>query len=219
MSKKQLGFTLMEVMVALFILSIMSITAVSGLNAVLRSQSHQVGIAHQLQALQFTYSYLEQDLSQYVKRDVQNAHGERLTSIMFNHDPELSKTGVNGIVLLVLTRGGISDPKNLSSLQRVAYARVDKQLIRYTWPVLDSVPATVVNQNVILNNIANIEIRYLGDQGSYYNNWNDYTGKALLPLAMEWKITDDKGKTVTWLFAITGGGVFDDAEETATTTQ
>jgi general secretion pathway protein J len=211
---KQAGFTLMEVLVALFIMSIMSITAVSGLNAVLRSQSHQVKIAQQIQALQFTYSWLEQDLGQYVKRDVLNTHDERLPSIMFNNDSELSKVGVDGRILLVLTRGGITDPKNLSSLQRIAYALKDQQLIRYTWPVLDAVSETVVRQNVILNHVTDIELRYLSNQGTYYNNWNDYTGKALLPMAMEWQITNDKGQKLTWLFAITGGDISNETNET-----
>lgn len=210
MLKKQSGFTLMEVLVALFILSIMSITAVSGLNAVLRSQSKQVGVAHQLQALQFTYSWLEQDLGEYIARDVLNPVGERLPSLMFNHDFDLSKVGVEGDILLVLTRGGIAAPNNLSSLQRVAYALKDKQLIRYTWPVLDAVNSTVVQPQVVLRNIASIQLRYLSEAGAYYNNWNDYNGKALLPMAMEWKITDEDGRVVTWLFAITGGGIIDD---------
>ncbi len=213
MFKKQLGFTLMEVLVALFIMSIMSITAVSGLNAVLRSQSQQVGIAHQLQALQMTYTWLEQDLSQYVGREVINVHGERLPALMFNNDADLSKVGVEGDILLVLTRGGIMEPKNLSSLQRVAYAIKDQQLIRYTWPVLDSVPATIIHPNIILHDIALIKLRYLSEQGTYYNNWNDYTGEALLPLAMEWQITDDKGRIVTWLFPITGGGILNETTQ------
>lgn len=202
----------MEVLVALFILSIMSITAVSGLNAVLRSQSQQVGIAHQLQGLQLTYAWLEQDLGQYVTRDVLNAHGEVLSSMMLNHDADLSKTGIKADILLVLTRGGITDPKNLSSLQRVAYAKKDRQLIRYTWPVLDSVPSTQIKENVLLHNIIHIQLRYLSEQGAYYNNWNDYTGKAQLPLAMEWQLTDDKGRVVTWLLPITGGGILNETE-------
>lgn len=207
MLKNKNGFTLMEVMVALFILSIMSITAVSGLNAVLRSQSKQVGVAHQLQALQFSYTWIEQDLGEYIARDVLNPHGERLLSLMFSNDTELSKVGLEGEILLVLTRGGISAPNNLSSLQRVAYVFKDQQLIRYTWPVLDSVTSTVVQPQVILHNIASIQLRYLSDRGVYYTNWRDYSGTALLPMAIEWKITDEDGRSVVWLFAITGGGV------------
>ena len=206
----------MEVLIALLILSILSITAVSGLNAVLRSQSHQVDIAHQLQALQFTYVWLEQDLGQYVERGVLNATGEPLPALMFNHDFELSKVGVPGVILLAVTRGGIANPNHLSSLQRVAYALKDKQLIRYTWPVLDSVNSTKPQAQVLLHLVANIQLRYLSEKGTYYNNWRDYTGTALLPQAMEWKITDDNGRSVTWLFPITGGGITNDEESTTT---
>ena len=216
MKKTQSGFTLMEVLVALFILSILSITAVSGLNAVLRSQSQQVGVAHQLQALQFTYTWLEQDLNEYVTRDVLNAHGERLPSLMLSSDYELNKVGVPGIIQLVLTRGGIKEPRNLSSLQRVAYALQDKQLIRYTWPVLDAVNTTVVESRILLHNIARIQLRYLSERGTYYNNWRDYTGTALLPQAIEWQITDEEGRAVTWLFPITGGGLGNEHESTIT---
>lgn len=211
------GFTLMEVLVALFILSIMSITAVSGLNAVLRSQSHQVGLAHQLEDLQMTYTWLEQDLGEFVARAVHNAGGEKLPALMLHSDLQLSQLGIQGLPLLALTRGGIIDPNNLTSLQRVAYAFKDKQLIRYTWAVLDAVPATLIRPQVLLHNVANIQIRYLSDQGAYYSNWRDYTGKAKFPLAAEWQITDDKGRSVTWFFPITGGG--SDGEEEQTTTQ
>lgn len=215
MLNKQAGFTLMEVLVALFILSIMSITAVSGLNAVLRSQSQQVGVAHQLEALQFTYTWLEQDLSEYVSRNVSNVHGERLPALMLSSDMDLLKVGVPGVILLVITRGGIMEPSNLSSLQRVAYALKDKQLIRYTWPVLDAVSSTVAQPHVLLHQVEDIQLRYLSEQGTYYKNWRDYTGRASLPQAIEWQITDEKGRKVIWLFPITGGG----SEEESTITQ
>lgn len=209
----QNGFTLMEVMVSLFILSILSITAVSGLNAVLRSQSKQVGVSLKLQSMQFTYSWLEQDLNQYVARDVLNAHGERLPALMLNTDSERTKIGVQGDILLVLTRGGITDPSNLTSLQRVAYALNDRQIIRYTWPVLDATTATLVRSQVLLHNVINIQLRYLSDKGNYYHNWNDYSGKATLPLAVEWQITTEDGQTLTWLFPITGSIINDEEQD------
>ena len=200
------GFTLMEVMVALFILSIMSVVAVSGLNAVLRSQSKQVGLAHQLQSLQFTYSWLEQDIGEYVDRSTRSAHGELLPSMMLSHDQQLSQVGLPGLVLLILTRGGIIETPQTSSLQRVAYSLVDSQLIRYVWPVLDVTTASVPRSQVLLSDVAQIQIRHMSDQGTYFNNWQDYTGPAPLPLALEWHIRDHNGREVVWVFPIIGGG-------------
>ncbi len=204
--KDNRGFTLMEVMVALFILSIMSVVAVSGLNAVLRAQSKQVGSAHLLQSLQFTYSYLEQDIGEYVDRPTRAAHGELLPAMMLSHDPQMPQVGLQGLVFLVLTRGGLAEAPHASTLQRVAYALVDNQLIRYVWPVLDATTATVPKPHVLLSDVAQIQIRHMSDQGTYYNNWQDYTGNAPLPIALEWQIKDKEGREAVWIFPILGGG-------------
>jgi general secretion pathway protein J len=206
------GFTLMEVMVALFILSIISTVAVSGLNAILRAQSQQVRVAHQLEAFQMTYAWLSQDLGAHVDRNVRNTVGEVLPSIIFNRDPALTQIGIPGVVFLALTRGGITAPENLSSLQRVAYSLQGDKLMRYTWPVLDAVSSTKPKAEEILTDVALIEPRYLTDQGIYLNNWQDYTGSAKLPLAVEWKITDSNRQSVTWIFPIIGGGNSEQAQ-------
>ncbi len=218
MRNTQPGFTLMEVLIALFILSLLTMMAVSGLNAILRAQSHQVDAAHELQAWQFTYTWLDQDLSQYVAREVLDSQGEPLPALMLSSDLNLSRLGLPGEILLAVTRGGITDPKNKSSLQRVAYTLNNKELIRYTYPVLDVAGVTRPISQVLLQNVVNMRLRYLSDQGTYYQNWRDYTGEALTPMAIEFQITHENGHNITWLFPITSGGMKNE-ESTTTTTQ
>lgn len=212
------GFTLMEVMVALFILSIVSIVAVSGLSAILRAESKQVAVAHQLQDLQMTYAWLTQDLDMRVNRNVISAAGQRLPALMFERDPELRYVNIPGNILLAVTRGGIIEPANKSSLQRVAYTLQDNALMRYTWPVLDAVSSTQPKAQQILPNVSRIEMRYLTELGVYLNNWQDYVGAASLPLAVEWKITDKDGQQITWLIPIIGAHSDHEAAAETTTT-
>ncbi len=109
----QAGLTLLEILIALSIFSLIGIASFNVLSAVTETQ--KVGDEHskRLSAIQRVINIIDRDVNQYVDR------GIRTTS-----EPELSSLIINkGEYSLELTRGGWPNPLALSrsSLQRVAY--------------------------------------------------------------------------------------------------
>ena len=58
------GFTLIEMMIAIFIFSIVSIMAYGGINYVLKGQNYLQTSSDQLRDMQLTFRYFEKDINQ-----------------------------------------------------------------------------------------------------------------------------------------------------------
>ena len=71
----QQGFTLLEILIALAIFSIMSMMAYAGLTAVLDARASAVPRSEQLAQLQTTLYLLNEDLSQIIKRPIRDEFG------------------------------------------------------------------------------------------------------------------------------------------------
>jgi general secretion pathway protein J len=129
-------------------------------------------------------SWLERDIEQIVDRGVRNEYGEFLQPVVGND--------FEGY-LLELTRGGWANPANQarSQLQRVAYAVRDEQLVRVYWRVLDRAEDSKPYENILLDGVKGMEIRYLGADEEWRTSWPAETPATpgaipeLMPRAIE----------------------------------
>lgn len=205
MTAKQRGFTLIEVMIALFIFTIMMSIAGVGLWTVMKTKQRLEIRSQQLQQLQIAMLLLGQDISQAVNRAIMNERGETQTSFLgtFKNNPYLEFTHL-----------GYSNPLinlNQSSLQRVAYEFKNKQLLRITWPVLDRAPTTTPTTYPILNQLEHLRIRYLAANKQFYDSWpppvpNYSIVQLPLPQAVEMTFDFGKDGKIIRLFPIMGSG-------------
>ncbi|VAW51409.1 hypothetical protein MNBD_GAMMA06-667 [hydrothermal vent metagenome] len=163
-TKKQQGFTLLELLIASIIFAIMAVMAYGGLaNVMDNSQSSQIALKR-LQQVQQTISILNRDFLQLVPRAVRDEYG--------NLQPALTTT--NNIDNLVeLTRGGRSNPANLlrSTLVRVAYRFEDEKFIRLQWPQLDNAPNMKAKQTTLIDNIEEVTIRFMDQNARWLDQW------------------------------------------------
>jgi general secretion pathway protein J len=160
------GFTLLELVVAMAVFAIMAAIAYSGLNNVLLARERTDEHADQLHQLQVAMIRMQRDIEQIVDRGVRDEYGELRPPVIGND--------FEGY-LLELTHGGWRNPAHRprSHLQRVAYAVRDEQLVRAYWRVLDRAEDSKAYENVLLDGIKNVEIRYLGQQGEWHTSWPD----------------------------------------------
>ena len=201
---RQAGFTLLELMVALFIAALMFAMGYAAINQGLTSHdSLKEQQAHLLQ-LQTTVRLLEQDFVQAAPRPVRQPVGdEPAQSAMVGGTP-----GTQPVV--ALTRAGWSNPAGLQrpGLQRVAYFLENNTLRREYWDVLDPTLASVTAKRDLLERVKSFTIRYLDQQRQWQDQWPPLTNTVQSgptmemslrqrPLAVEITLdTEDWGKIV-----------------------
>src|SRR5579862_1725987 len=133
------GFTLLEILIALFIFSIVSMIMVSGLHTVFNSQSAAEKHAAALTKLQIAFLVMSHDLEQVINRPITNAKKIVEGPFIGTHDT------------VTFTHAGFANPLGSlqrSTLQRTAYSLGNEQLIRSIWPVLDQTQKTLPNKRI-----------------------------------------------------------------------
>ncbi len=163
-SAKQRGFTLLELLIASIIFAIMAIMAYGGLANVLDNSKSSQDALKRLQQVQQSVSVLNRDFSQIIQRGIRDEYG--------NKQPYLT-AGNNIDNLIEFTRGGRVNPANLlrSSLLRVAYRFDDEKLVRLQWPQLDRAQGIEPKQTTLIDNIENITMRFLDENGEWQEQW------------------------------------------------
>ena len=162
---KQNGFTLFELLVAVSVFAIASAMAYSGLMQVMNARKHTGDAEARLTEIQLTFLYLERDLQHIVKRPIRNSFGSVEGEIMGDELADYR---------LALTRTGWRVPEYIqrSNLQRVGYLLEDEKLYRISWAVLDQAQDSQPKRMQILDQVENVEIRFLGADNQWGNSWN-----------------------------------------------
>jgi general secretion pathway protein J len=194
------GFTLLELVVAMAVFAIMAAIAYSGLNNVLIARQLTETHSEQLHQLQLAMSWFARDIEQIVNRGVRSEYGEMLPPVVGND--------FEGY-LLELTRGGWRNPANQprSHLQRVAYAVRDEQLVRAYWRVLDRAEDSKPFENVLLDGVKAVEIRYLAADDEWRTSWPELstTGNVnpeVMPRAIEVNVDTRQFGKITRLMRV-----------------
>ena len=130
---KALGFTLLEILVAVAIFVIVGTMAMAGYNELITQSDRVDQTASRTRAIQFAVMRMGQDFATLEPRAVRQPLGDEL-------DPALragTGTGTDG--LIELTHSGWSNPAGVPrpTLQRVAYRLDQGRLQRAYWPRLD----------------------------------------------------------------------------------
>jgi general secretion pathway protein J len=194
------GFTLLELLVALSIFSLIAIMSYNGLKVVLNTQAETEIQADSLAELQKVYLLLQRDIEQVVPRPVRDEYGDE-------------QPALTGDDTLQLTRGGWSNPAGhlRSTLQRVGYAYEDRQLVRYSWAVLDRAQDSEAQRQPLVGDIEEMTIRYLAENNEWGDRWPNPLAQgdgaivgAALPRAVEIMLDHEKFGPLVWIFRLPG---------------
>lgn len=194
---KQRGFTLLEVLIALFIFTIIAIIMTHSLHSLFDTQEHTEKSSERMAALQIATLFLERDLSQAVDRPIMNGSNERESGFVGKSDH------------FSFTHGGLINPLgelDRSSLQRVSYNKADQHLIRESWQVLDQISTSKADQRQLLDQVSELRFEYLDDKGKYSTSWPpaDKSKPSPLPNAVKVYLTLAHWGTITQVYIIPG---------------
>lgn len=198
------GFTLLELMVALAVFSIMATAAYSGLRNVLFTRAAVEAQSQRLAAVQLAVFRVEQDIGQAVRRGIRDEYGEAQAAMSGG---ELTDDR------LILTRAGWDNPlgQPRADLQRVAYRLREGRLWRLHWDVLDRGGALEPRETLLLEKVRAFRTRFLeGDE--WRNEWpptptDDADRKKkldVLPRAVEINLTLEDWGEITRLLLVPG---------------
>jgi general secretion pathway protein J len=151
--KRQRGFTLIEIIVAVAIAAILAVMAFEAMQSALKHRGAIRTHAARLQTIQYTMRTLVQDLAQLNPRPVREPLGA-------THQPVISGNP------FMFTRGGWTNPVGLerSTLQRVRYVVREEKLYREYWLVLDAQLDPLPVSRQLLDGVVNFRVRFM-DQG------------------------------------------------------
>lgn len=177
------GFTLLELLIAITIFALLSLTAYAALDNAIKQKKIGESQADNLRAIQISLLHMERDLQQAVNRSSNNG---------LSVEPALEYAQLDDSYLR-LTRIGRSNPlgRPRGHLQRTAYVLKDGALYRMTWPQLDSLQGEEPQQALLLNNVEGWKLRLLDSKQQWQQSWpqKDAQGKVLEPLPMAVEMT------------------------------
>ena len=179
------GFTLLELLVAMFIAAIIFAMGYGTINQAVKNRAGLQEQQKKLLDLQTTVRTMEQDFVQLVQRPIRDPVGGTYqpclvgnatsstgsrsslgggSSSLGGSSSSLSSNGVQPIV--ALTRGGWTNPTGLqrTALQRVAYYFQDGTLRREYWTVLDPTQTSTPVRRDMMTHLKSVSLRYLDVQ-------------------------------------------------------
>lgn len=192
----QRGFTLVEMMVALFIFSLLSAAGVALLRGAVNSNEVTDAKLGDMARMQRLVSLMEADLSQAVPRPYRDESGERAAAFA-------SETGNSERGFLSFTRSGQSNINNKprSNMQRVTYRLDEGRLQRYQYEMTDG--GSISEPAILLDDINGLELRFRDKRGQWVSNWQTERFSDL-PRAVELRF-DQNGRSYRHVFLVGTG--------------
>jgi general secretion pathway protein J len=227
------GFTLLELLVALFIAALMFAMGYGAISQAITTRDALKVRQARLLELQTAVRVLEQDFVQLTPRPVRQPIGDEpaqpalqgqaagtqssglVTTLGGASSTQSSSTTSGTPPLVALTRGGWANPTGLQrpAEQRVAYVFENGTLRRQYWYVLDPTLSSTTASRDLLTKVKSVTFQYLDLSHTWQAQWPPATvagpqalesSLRIRPLAVQVTIeTEDFGKIVR-IFEVAG---------------
>jgi general secretion pathway protein J len=195
------GFTLIELIVALFITAIIFSVGYGAINQALRSHDELKEHQGRLSEVQNAVRAMVQDFSELSARPIRDPLGQNWIACITTQGGDALSGGADssssatsgsgpaapddddddstapaddgGADLVAFTRGGWANPAGIQrpTLERVSYRFANGTLRRMHWAVLDGTEASVPVRRDLLTHVKSISFRYMTDAREWTTQW------------------------------------------------
>jgi general secretion pathway protein J len=179
------GFTLVEMLVAMAIFSLLAVAASSLLGVSLRNADTFDKADAATRELQIARTIMRADFSQIARRSVREAYGAPVPAMFTGGSAAPDKP------IVAFVRHGWDNPGGAdarASLQYVEYAVTDGALVRRSRPYLDPTPETPVTTAKLLSGVGAAGMSFLS-RGQWSDRWLAAPPQNSLPDAVAVDIT------------------------------
>jgi general secretion pathway protein J len=153
---RRTGFTLIEVVIAIFVAAVMFALGYTSINQALIEREHINVSQARLTEVQRGMRVIAQDFAQIIARTARDTAGNG------EIQPAISSSTRDNTIV-TFTRAGWSNPAGVQrpAEQRVRYRFVDGALVREHWLSVDPALNVEPRQRVVLTKVKAVEIRFL----------------------------------------------------------
>ena len=181
---RQQGFTLLEVLVAIAVFAMLSLSANQVLNNVMRSDAQSKEHNQRLQAIQRTMIMMDNDFRQIVARKYR-VDAEKPSDKILQVGEYLLDSSSEGIMFV---RGGWQNPQAMfprGDITRVGYRIIDDKLERLWFRYPDTVVGAKPLVRVLLTGVTDLKFEFYYDK-QWHNKWDKANS---LPLGIKVMMT------------------------------
>ncbi len=160
---QQLGFTLIEVLIALIVFVIVASAATWALMLVINTHKRLKKYDGDLQALEFTETLMRRDFTQMIAYPSRDIKGKLLPIFITSFDS------------ISFTRGGYVNPmaiENRSTLAHISYRWHHHQLIRTVSSAFPTLSRQPLLKQVLLKDVNSVTINFITTQTNVAHSWN-----------------------------------------------
>ena len=158
------GFTLVEILVAIFLASLIVILVFSGLSTSLSMNEKTLNRSNLLSQITLTDKIIKRDLLHALDRKARDERGDELDSPLFG------ETLLNeGIFLAFSIHTPIKDTSQ-GALKWVEYSKEGSQIIRSEYSYADKVLDSLKHTSILLESVDSLDLKFF-NQGSFTEVW------------------------------------------------
>ncbi|HEY6455703.1 MAG TPA: type II secretion system minor pseudopilin GspJ [Steroidobacteraceae bacterium] len=192
------GFTLIELIVALFITAIIFSVGYGGINQALRNHEQLKEHQARLSEVQNAVRVMVQDFSELAARPIRDPLGQNWVACLTSQTADASSSASSSSTppapaapdadddadsdstaadatpdLVAFTRAGWANPAGIqrATLERVSYRFVNGTLRRMHWVVLDGTETSLPVRRDLLTHVKSVAFRFMNDQRVWVTQW------------------------------------------------
>lgn len=187
------GFTLIEVLVALLILSAMALMSYRGLSAVLTAREQVTTETKKWQSVTAFLSRFEQDIQLSASYPARSVSGNTASWI--------GSTDSQRVPQIEFSRFASSNDSGTP--HRIGYTlNTNNEIELWLWSSVDTVPNVTPVRYPLLRNVKEFTLRYLSPDLVWADSWPLLPGNTNMPLAVQLHITLISGETVVRVYSL-----------------
>ncbi|NQZ25783.1 MAG: type II secretion system minor pseudopilin GspJ [Colwellia sp.] len=205
---EQQGFTLLEVLIAIAIFSVVSLASFTIFDTVLRGDENSKIRSDRQNELQRAFLLMERDFTQIAKRSMRvNGEAPSNSFLQTSDDSFLADEQAIAFVRNGWTNPGLLLPR--SDMQRVAYRVVDETLQRLHYNFVDAVVGQEPKVRPLISQVTNLTFEFY--DGS---KWQDKWSGSTLPQAIAIEIETEVYGLIRRQFLVAGDLAADEQSKT-----
>ena len=183
---EQQGFTLLEVLIAIAIFSVVSLASFTIFDTVLRGDENSKIRSDSQNELQRAFLLMERDFTQIAKRSMRiNGEAPSNSFLQTSDDSFLADEQAIAFVRNGWTNPGLLLPR--SDMQRVAYRVVDETLQRLHYNFVDAVVGQEPKIRPLISQVTNLTFEFY-DGSKWQDKWSGSTLPQAIAIEIETEV-------------------------------